>query len=748
MTNELSPEIFLQEAGEILADIENIVLDLEDRPDDPEILNRLFRSMHTIKGSGAMYGFDNISTFAHHVETVLDCVRNGQIPVTTVLVNLILSSRDYLYTLVDTPESVDAKKGKKLIGALNLMLPDEEETPGDSDDFFFDPPPAFNGKASAPADYGIKFKPAPMIMLTGTNPISLLDELRDLGTCDTSADASGVPYLENLNPEFCYLSWSIRLTTSQNRSAIEDVFIFVEDDSDIEIETLKAKPDSKGDNSVFSVKEALIPEDNPRAVSLTKGRIEKAAATDSNTKRNKTCKDPAAVGIDEKSASIRVSAGKLDALINLVGELLIVQEQLASMGHLLHDVDKIKLLKMVLNMLDRTVISTDDLKTRRTAILKKFDRSTEQLESFNILERLADGMIHPIETLNRLAPDLRDCALRMRMVPIGSLFGKFRRLVRDLSTDMGKEVDLVAEGGETELDIAMIERIGDSLIHLIRNSVDHGISDSETREKKGKSRRATIRLTARHRGHNVAIVVEDNGKGIDVDAVREKAIAQGVVSEDATISDKEALNLIFLPGFSTAKTLTTISGRGVGLDVVKRGIEAIGGSVRVDSRMNEYCRFTLSIPLTLAIVKGLMVEVSGNRYVMPLIQVSECFDLANEGLRKNKKRNIVTLGERMVPFVSLRDLFNIREKESSGEHLAVVDYEGAQVGVLVDRILGDIHTVIKPLDKNHQHNEVFSGATILGDGTVAMVLDVPGIIRAAGGENRLKKEDQYKCGKE
>jgi two-component system chemotaxis sensor kinase CheA len=703
MTSRISPDVFLQEAREILTDIENIILDLEESPNDMDVLNRLFRSMHTIKGSGAMYGFDKIADFTHHVETVLDQVRSGKIPVSTRVIDLILLCRDHIQVLVDAPHEADAAQGEKLTGDLLRLLPDGGPSSPAADDHIV--PVKKSLPSSGPVEsiaYNILFQPDPAIMRSGMDPCALLNELRSMGRCAVTAGTDSVPPLKDMNPESCYLSWNIRLITEKDKRDVQDVFIFVEEDSQISIETI---------NPAMPPAEASVPLPLP-----VNGRAEKPSLN---------------VCAGKPAASIRISSEKLDMLINLVGELLITQERISSAAVLLNDVEKIKLFNMLFNIPGKESFSLSNRKKRRSILLSKFDAGDAHLDSLQVLEKLADRLAHPIESLAHLSTALRDCALSMRMVPIGTVFGQFRRLVRDLAADLGREVELITGGGGTELDKTMIERINDPLIHLIRNSIDHGILPPEERKKAGKPSRAVIRLSAAHQGANVVIIVEDDGKGLDPEVLRTAAIEKGLLPENKAFSEKELFNLIFFPGFSTAKTLSKVSGRGVGMDVVKREIEAIGGSVYVESRKEEYCRFTLSLPLTLAIINGLLVDICGTFFVLPLSYVVECVELVPELTEKSHGRDYILLREEVIPFLRLRSLFDMEGPPASKEHIAVIEFEGNRIGLLVDTILGDIQTVIKSLDRNNQQAGIFSGATVLGDGTVALVIDIPGVMRVS-----------------
>jgi two-component system chemotaxis sensor kinase CheA len=383
-----------------------------------------------------------------------------------------------------------------------------------------------------------------------------------------------------------------------------------------------------------------------------------------------------------------VSSAKLDKLVNLVGELVITQARLTQ------------------------IASTSD--------------KTE----------LAD----PVEALESLTGELRDCALDMRMMPIGTIFGKFRRLIRDLAVELGKEVELITQGAETELDKTIIERLSDPLLHLIRNSIDHGICMPEEREKSGKPRRGTIRLSAVHLGNKVVITISDDGEGLDASLIRDKAVAKGLITSDTDLSPDETYSLIFAPGFSTAYQVTRVSGRGVGMDVVKREINALGGEIRIISEKGKGTAIHLTMPLTLAIIDGLLIAVSGRRFVFPLEQVESCSELIPEHIASAQGRAMIRIEDELLPFIRLRDIFGINRDARAIEQIAVVQAEHYRAGVMVDEILGSVQTVIKPLDRIYQHAEGISGAAIMGDGAVSLIIDVPGLIRCARREEERSTE--------
>lgn len=661
---------FLQEAAEQLALIEQIILEVEENPQDMESINRLFRVFHTIKGSGAMFGYDHVAAFTHHVETILDKVRNGQVPISKELVNVILAAKDQIEVMLKSDEALLGVPDRRaeLIARLNALMPGA--APAAASASVAEPASTTAEKVttSSVVTYHIRFRPEPGILTRGIDPASLLNDLKVLGECKISANTDAIPALEQCTPEFCGFKWDITLTTDCGVEAIKDVFIFVEDDSEISIEEVKnteaATPAPKQETVA-----APVETNAPAIVPMTPA----PATNGAKASNGKSANGHKTNGTD---GSVRVPSERLDRLVNLLGELVINQSRLAQVS----------------SRLDSAELSA------------------------------------PTEDLERLVAELRDIVLGIRMMPIGTTFSRFKRLVHDLSDELGKEIDLVAEGAETELDKTVIDQLGDPLVHLIRNSIDHGIAKPDDRLRAGKPRRGTIRLSASHEGAHVAIKIEDDGNGIDKEAIRAKAIEKKLISPDVALSDRELFNLIFLPGFSTAKTITSVSGRGVGMDVVKRQIDALRGSVEVTSQVGVGTCITLTLPLTLAIIEGLLVEVNREQFIIPMALVTENVELASEQRAGNNGRNILAVRGEQIPYLRLRNIFDITGGEQEIERVVIVNLAGHRVGLVVDRVIGSHQTVIQSLGRLYQNIEVASGATIMGDGRVALILDVSGLV--------------------
>ena len=676
---------YREEAGELLAELETSLLDLEETPEDKDLIARVFRAMHTIKGSGAMFGFDDIAAFTHEVETVFDMVRNGNMVVTKELLNLTLKSRDFISDLLDASAGcgeADKEQGDAIIAGLQGLIPQmvmgQMEMPAK-------PPAKKETVESEQKTWRIRFQPNRELLLCGSNPLGLINELRDLGTCLVTAQFDQVPSLDSLVSEHCYLYWDIILTTNRGREAIDDVFIFVEDDCRITVEMIDENTITGGESTYKKLGEILIERGDVSANALqevlqqqrplgellvnggvvTQEKVQSALNEQQHVKQirqERTTPDAA--------ASIRVPAERLDQLVNLVGEMVTVQARLTQVSN----------------------------------------------------ARLDPVFISIAEEVERLTNELRDTALNIRMLPIGSAFSKFKRLVRDLSQELGKEIEMVTFGEDTEIDKTVIEKLNDPLVHIIRNSIDHGIEKPEKRLAAGKPRAGTIRLGAEHAGDSVLITIYDDGGGINRDAIRNKAISLNMISASADLTDQEIYSYIFAPGFSMAATITSVSGRGVGMDVVKRGIEGLRGTIVVDSELGTGTTITLKIPLTLAIIESLLVKIGPSHFVLPLAAVEECVELSQFDIAESHGRNVARVRGHLIPYIRLRDQFAIPGGRPEIEQIVIVSVQGARIGFVVDFVVGEHQTVIKPLGVLYQDVKGISGATILGDGSVALIL--------------------------
>ncbi len=659
--------MFQQEAQDLLIQLELALLDLSNMPDDSALIDTAFRALHTIKGSGAMFGFEEAAAFTHHVETAFDHVRQGKTQSSPELISLALRARDHIQQLIENPAEADVPSGDAILAGLHSLNPNKSAAS-----------PAAAAGAHAHAAGGkrtwrIHIQLPRDVMANGTNPLLLLDELRSLGSATVTPLTGGIPNLQELDPTSCYVAWEVLLTTSELRQVIEDVFIFVRDEMQLEIEPAEASDEAQtgAAGAAAPATQAEPREEKPSAApAQTAAPAGQPPAGAAEKSKNRSC-DAAKV-----SASVRVPAERLDELMNRVGELVITQSRLSQVAAACSD-------------------------TQVRAV-------TEEIE--------------------RLVLELRDTTMGIRMMPIGSLFGRFRRVVHDLSRDLGKQVELVTEGEETELDKTMIEQLNDPLVHLIRNSIDHGIEDPADRLAASKPLQGRIMLSARHAGTEVLITIADDGRGLNRERIRARAIERSLISADAVVSDSELFQVLFLPGFSTAVQVTSMSGRGVGMDVVKRTIEGLRGKIDLASTGGSGTEITLRLPLTTAIIDGLMVRVGQGRYVMPLGTVEECVELSEEEDARSRGHSFLNIRGELVPFLRMRQLFGTVTPPDRYQKIVVVSSGGMKVGLAVDQVIGEHQTVIKSLTKLHSGVEMFSGATILGDGSVALILDIPHLV--------------------
>lgn len=650
---------FRVEAAELLDATEQALLDLAHNLDSRELIDTVFRGMHTLKGSGAMFGFDALAGFTHHCETAFDSVRKGQVPATAELVAVSLAAMDHMRSLVDDPEGAQAvDEGEALLARLHALLDGIHGSCGAIADGAAIDNALRDSAMAGHHGWRVSFRFAPEVLANGTNPLILLDELRDLGATELAVDLSQVPLLDELDPTQCHLAWTLTLPASVTREEIEDVFIFVIDDMELAIAAVSDLPPG-----VESLDEA------PAAAEASSPRASSEIIPVAENKVSPTSRPP--------SESVRVPADRLDLLMDRVGELVIVQSRLA------------------------------------------------QLAGNGVSGPAGELALRSIsEEVERLANELRDTMMVLRMVPIASLFGRFRRLVHDLARETGKSIELETDGESTEIDKTVSERLADPIVHLIRNSCDHGLETEEERLAAGKPATGRLKLSAQQAGGEVLITIEDDGRGISRERVRAKAEANGLIQPGQVLSESELLQLIFQPGFSTAAQITNLSGRGVGMDVVKRTIEGLRGHIDMASEPGKGSVITLRIPLTLAIIDGLLVRVGDGKYVIPLAAVEECLELSLEEDIRSRGRSMIQLRERLVPFLRLRELFATGTRPDPYQKIVVIATGGERVGLVVDQIIGSHQTVIKSMSSLHRSIPSFSGATILGDGGVALILDV------------------------
>ena len=663
---------YIEESLEGLDIMESSLLGLDSGTADNETINTIFRAAHSIKGGGATFGLSSVSEFTHSVETLLDQIRNEERTITSEIVALLLTSVDVIRDLLAAEqhnENIDEERIEAVKKQFDALLESDTTSPGQTS--------SQEIKAESNQEQNawlIDFRPHPDMLATGNDVVRMFRELTELGKCDINVDTNNIPALEDLNIEDCSLSWIVTLYSICTKQQVEEVFVWVEDDCDLIISPLTQNESESSIENFEAIKseKGKTKETGPELVTKP---IDRRNSGDRRTPtKNKT-----------ESSSIRVDIDKIDALINMVGELVITQSMLSQMG--------------------------EDLNIDR-------------------LEKLKDGL----GQLERNTRELQESVMRIRMIPISFAFNRFPRMIHDMCSNFGKKVELKVSGESTELDKTVMEKIGDPLVHLVRNSMDHGIELPETRAKLGKPETGTLSLNAFHQGGNIVIEISDDGAGLNKEKIRKKAIENGLIDESEELPDSKIYELLFQPGFSTAEKVTDVSGRGVGMDVVKKNIQALGGVVEVSTVAGQGTTFSIRLPLTLAILDGQLIRVGEQTYIVPLISIIESLQIEKNSINSVAgKADLYKLRDEYIPVIRLYEAFDIQPDSRSLENglLVVVEGDGHKAGLFVDDLLAQQQVVIKSLETNYKKVEGLSGATILGDGRVALIVDVAGVIRVS-----------------
>ncbi len=680
--------IFFEESAEAIDAIERNLLNMNDSDTevDSEMINDIFRSAHSLKGGSATFGMNSLTDFTHVMETLLDKVRASQIDMSQTLIDCLFSSLDVLRNLVSHYQYEDAineTEMKHIQQELEKLLGEtkEAQTLEESESTEAEP----NGEDLHPGlDWQIKFNPHDDILSTGNDPVRYLEELGDLGILHAECDVSKLPALNDLDPVASYFSWNVNLspTGEVTKETLDDVFLWIEDEADLSYEQIhiesavhipqpaeQTQTLPSGQTEPLSSKASI---EEASATNPTKGSVPQAAAAPNKQPEKK-----------RTSQSIRVDLEKIDSLINLLGELVITQSMLSIYG---------------------------------------------DSEKYPQFERLSEGL----SQLERHTRDLQEGVMRIRMLPIDFCFSRFPRMVRDLAKQLDKSIAIEIIGETTEVDKTVIEELNDPLVHLVRNSVDHGIESPAERLAKGKPETGTVKLKAFHQVGNIIIEISDDGAGLNTGKIQEKAIQKGIIEADSQLTDQAIHELVFAPGFSTAHEVTDLSGRGVGMDVVKRNIKALGGTVDVRSTYEQGSTFTIRLPLTLAILDGQLVKVQGETYIIPMLSIIESIQMNPSDINKVGDTGVSFKWRgNFIPVISLAKTFNSPPEDENTQDqnlIVVVESDGKQCGIFVDELTNHQQVVVKSLEANYTKVEELSGATILGDGSVALIIDVGALI--------------------
>lgn len=670
-------QVFFEESLEGLEVMESELLKLNVQQPDPETINTIFRAAHSIKGGSATFGFNQVAGFTHLLETLLDEIRDGRREMTANHQDMLLLSVDLLRNMLQAlmaGQSFESPQQQELENRFNQELSavagieDASDNASQSNE-------KSAAKVSETKDIGlswqIDFHAGADILRCGNDPILMFNELAELGELKVSLPAQELPEFEDLDPESCRLYWQLQLDTEAPLERIKEVFEWVEDDCEIHYQQLPAKT---------QLVEGVSPQE--QAPISTSAPDSQGAATTAKVESGK------AVAKTAETSSIRVSTDKIDMLINMVGELVITQAMLGQIGQ------------------------------------------QERIDD-NALLSLQQGL----EQLANHTRDLQESVMQIRMLPISFAFNRFPRLVRDIGQQLGKKVELILKGEETELDKTVMEKIVDPMVHLVRNSLDHGIESPAVRSAKGKPETGRITLNAFHQGGNIVIEITDDGAGLDTGRILAKARDKGLVGTEEELSTEAIQQLIFKPGFSTADSVSDLSGRGVGMDVVRRNIQALSGSVELASTPGKGSRFTIRLPLTLAILDGQLVRVGEHTYVVPLVSIYESLQVESSKVNKlSEEHEVIRLRDEYLPVIRVYQEFNhqAQAKEVKEGLVMVVDNNNQKVGLLVDELLAQQQVVIKSLEDNYAKVPGVSGATILGDGRVALIVDIPGLVTMSG----------------
>jgi len=711
-------QIFVSEAEELLVEMEDALLELEERQDD-ELLNQIFRAAHTIKGSAGLFGFDHIISFTHVVENVLDDMRNCLIPITSELITVLMRSKDHIGKLIEAlPEedNFDAVEEKEILDLLTAFKDvDGDQQKAEIPVQDSDTEGTQDGDSTDSDHYHISLRLGLDTFRQGFDPAAMFKQLADLGTIkEAILIEASIPQLSELDSESCYMGWEIALNSNVEKELISEIFEFL----DGAIYTI-LPPKSRFSDYQHLIQQ--LPEEDDLALgqillqtgSLTEEELQLILQQQSEQQQSEQGGEQPALTGDLLIQNKMVQQEVVEEALEKQKKVKTKKQQAMSFVK----VDSAKLDKLV-NLVGELVING----AKMSQISERFDD---------------DDLAETMESMMMSLEEMRETALGLRMIPIGSTFNRFHRVVRDTSKDLEKEIRLEIYGAETELDKTVIEKIADPLMHLVRNSLDHGIEMPDDRVRVGKPREGLIKLNAHHEAGMIVIEINDDGKGLDPDKLLTKAIEKGIVKETQKLTQHEIYNLIFEAGFSMAKEISNISGRGVGMDVVRRNIEALRGNIQIGSEKGVGTTISIQLPLTLAIIDGFNISVNQEDFIIPLDMIQECVTLNETQIEEASMHNYITLREEVLPLIQLKSYFNLEEGDNNRdmvemnrhENVVVVQFGKNKVGLTVDVLLGETQAVIKPMGRIFKGLNGFAGFTILGSGHVALVIDVPGLVK-------------------
>ncbi len=726
MNMDQALQTYIAESRALLQEMEDALLGLEQDPSDADLIGALFRSAHTIKGSAGLFGLDAIVSFTHVIENLLDQLRDGALAATPALIGTLLECRDHISELIDLAEGGEAldaaqfAQGERLLQAVRACLGEKPHAASTLSQVQVqaerDEALESEGASLIELDnWHISVQFGPDVLRNGMDPASFIRYLASIGEIvDLRTCCDSMPGIDEMDPESCYLGFEIDFANCPDKKTIEDAFEFVRDDCRLRI----LPPPSHLAKYMGQIENLQGNVEKLGEILMQAGIVTEAELSEALALQQMAVQDTAADNTAPPLGQILVSQGMVrDEVVHVALEK---QKQIRE-----HKSQEAKFIRVNAEKLDQLINLVGEL------VIAGASASLLARNCGNAPLQEATSVI------NRFVEEIREDALSLRMVEIGETFNRFARVVRDVSKEIGKDIGLEISGADTELDKTVVEKIGDPLTHLVRNAMDHGIEPAELRIARGKPAKGTVRLNAFHDSGSIVIEVTDDGGGLNRDRILAKAIERGLVAPAQSLSDRDIFNLIFEAGFSTAETITNLSGRGVGMDVVKRNIQALRGTVDIDSTQGVGTTVRIHLPLTLAIIDGFLVGVGGTSFVVPLDMVLECVELSEADRLEARQRDYINLRGEVLPFIHLRTHFEIDGKSGRRENIVVVKNGDKKAGLAVDNLLGEFQTVIKPLGKLFSHVRGISGSTILGSGEVALILDVPSLVHLVAEQEKL-----------